>query len=136
MSSPSADCDRPEATCERCGRPNIVWFADSILWNLVNPAEGILCPVCFAQQAEANGIVPTAWKLGPEAPLAYTAVPDPDHPGRVILYGVTPTFTYPAREVVATHLQTGEKTYTPAIEGRWSMPFMLPGQYEIEYRYE
>ena len=55
----------PEAFCQRCGRPNIVWFAPNEIWNRVNPAEGILCPVCFVLSAEDAGIRPTGWMLAP-----------------------------------------------------------------------
>lgn len=57
--------EHPEHHCARCGGPNITWHAPSPLWNEVmrggdiNAAElydGIVCPVCFAQLAEAQGI--------------------------------------------------------------------------------
>lgn len=58
--------EHPEARCERCKRSNIVWFTKSELWNSVNPAESVLCPVCFVESAEASGVKPTGWELAPE----------------------------------------------------------------------
>jgi hypothetical protein len=57
--------NHPENYCQRCGRPNICWFAPNVVWNAVNPTEGILCPVCFVQTAESQGIQ-GSWKLHPE----------------------------------------------------------------------
>lgn len=60
-----------EATCRRCGGPNVVWWVDSPLWNYVmrgddiNAAErfeGIVCPTCFAVLAEESG-VGYVWRL-------------------------------------------------------------------------
>lgn len=54
----------PEDFCHRCGRPNIVWHADSEVWNSVMRSSGheapwlwneIICPCCFAELAEACG---------------------------------------------------------------------------------
>jgi hypothetical protein len=56
----------PEAFCERCGRPNVTWFAPSAVWNRAVPKGGILCPVCFVQSAERAGIRPPAWEVRPE----------------------------------------------------------------------
>lgn len=61
----------PEDFCGKCGRPNVVWFAPSPLWNKAVRAKGeceILCPVCFVQLAEAAGIPATAWVVMPERP--------------------------------------------------------------------
>lgn len=55
----------PEDFCERCKRPNVMWFAPSELWNAVHGEWGILCPVCFVELAKAAGI-DAAWKLHPE----------------------------------------------------------------------
>jgi hypothetical protein len=61
------DPDRPEAFCHECGRSNTVWFAPNPLWNRVMGSEvGILCPVCFAQKAEACGEGRTGWRFEPE----------------------------------------------------------------------
>lgn len=63
----------PEDKCRRCGRPNVVWWVDSPLWNFVmrgddiNAAErygGIVCPTCFAVLAEQCGAA-TMWRLQP-----------------------------------------------------------------------
>lgn len=68
----------PEATCGRCGGPNVTWSAPSPLWNAVmrggsiNGAEefdGIVCPVCFAQLAEERGIA-KLWRFSAEVVLA------------------------------------------------------------------
>lgn len=59
----------PEDWCEICGKPNVIWFTDSEVWNKVvrdrNLPE-ILCPVCFIKLAENYGIKNTGWKLVPE----------------------------------------------------------------------
>ncbi len=59
----------PEAKCQKCGGRNIVWFSDNQTWNLIAPADGILCPICFVEKAEEIGIV-GPWKLTLEPPLA------------------------------------------------------------------
>lgn len=56
----------PEDRCERCGGQNVTWFAPSELWNKAHGVYDILCPVCFVNLAEAAGIRPTAWQIGPE----------------------------------------------------------------------
>lgn len=44
----------PEATCQRCAGPNVVWSARNDLWNEVMGGEGgIVCPSCFAELARA-----------------------------------------------------------------------------------
>lgn len=65
----------PEATCQRCGRPNVwSWHAPSPLWNAVlrDPATGedewsIICPVCFAELAGESGVLEGAsvWHFAP-----------------------------------------------------------------------
>ena len=62
--------EHPEATCQRCGRPNPVWFAPNDLWNAVMGDErGIVCPSCFAAQAEDQGDVGSViWRFAPEVP--------------------------------------------------------------------
>jgi hypothetical protein len=57
----------PEAFCQRCRRPNITWHAPSALWNRAEPDNGILCPVCFAQDARAIGVL--VWRLEPAVTL-------------------------------------------------------------------
>lgn len=65
----AADKGLREDTCQLCGLPNPVWFAPNELWNKVmrDPDEGdkyqFICPRCFAFEAEAVGITPTAWVL-------------------------------------------------------------------------
>ena len=56
------EADHPEALCQRCGNPNIVWSAPSEAWNevteAVDPVLGrgvIWCPSCFAEIAEQHG---------------------------------------------------------------------------------
>jgi len=65
--------DHPEAFCQRCKRPNIVWFAQSELWNRVmrqpGVTEGIVCPVCFVQAAERAGIKPSSWEVRPDGAM-------------------------------------------------------------------
>lgn len=57
----------PEAFCDECGGPNVVWFAPNTVWNQVMPdSGGILCPVCFIRAAERVGIAPSAWCVSPE----------------------------------------------------------------------
>ena len=57
----------PEAYCQRCGGPNVVWFAPSELWNAVmGGPDGILCPMCFIYAAEAKGRDGAAWRIAPE----------------------------------------------------------------------
>src|SRR3990167_10028537 len=62
-----AERERPEVTCQRCGRPDAyAWPAPSPLWNAVMGDQpwGIVCPPCFAELAEANGFRYT-WHFGP-----------------------------------------------------------------------
>ncbi len=60
--------EHPEARCHKCGRPNPVWFAPNDLWNEVRGDEGgIVCPPCFAVEAEAIGIGRRGtWRFAPE----------------------------------------------------------------------
>jgi hypothetical protein len=64
----------PEATCRRCGGPNITWSAPSPLWNAVmrggdinadDDFGGIVCPVCFGQLAQERGVA-SMWRLDAE----------------------------------------------------------------------
>ena len=74
--SPSGDrpqSEHPEATCQRCGRPNPVWHTDNDLWNRImgspdNPrAEGVIvCPSCFAEAAGTS-----VWSFRPQSDLAH-----------------------------------------------------------------
>lgn len=65
------DKNHPEATCRRCGGRNIAWSAPSPLWNAVMRGgsingpwqwDEIVCPICFAELAEAAGIA-NVWRL-------------------------------------------------------------------------
>ncbi len=58
-----------DGPCHDCGGPNIVWFTDSDLWNLVmggpnatDDPGGILCVPCFAVRAGRAGVA-MSWKL-------------------------------------------------------------------------
>lgn len=70
------DPEHPEDFCMECKRPNIVWHADSPIWNLVmrrgDAPEPILCPACFGKRAISHGI--ESWKLIPD-PILYPAAP-------------------------------------------------------------
>src|SRR5438445_11119667 len=55
--------NHPEGICEKCGGPNITWYAPNKLWNQYAGNYRILCPICFAKLAESAGCTPTAWKL-------------------------------------------------------------------------
>ena len=60
------DPTHPEGRCQQCGGANIIWHADSDLWNRVNGSpNGILCPICFAEKAAATTGV-RSWKLIPD----------------------------------------------------------------------
>jgi hypothetical protein len=85
--------------------------------------QGIQFYRAWAKDADVMVIEKSAEVVKP-----YTTSTDPAHPGRVILSG-----TADAREVVATNA-LGEKTAAPVIDGKWSIPDMLPGEYQIEYR--
>lgn len=63
------DNSHPEARCEKCGGPNVTWFAPSELWNKYARTEErdpMLCPVCFIILAEAAGCNLGAWSVTPE----------------------------------------------------------------------
>lgn len=58
----------PEDYCHRCGRPNLVWWVDSNLWNvatlgLQRERLEILCPSCFVQLWEARTGQTAVWRL-------------------------------------------------------------------------
>lgn len=62
--------DHPEATCRRCGGPNLCWSAPSPLWNQVMRGgsingddlyDGIVCPMCFAQLAGQHRVADAWW---------------------------------------------------------------------------
>ena len=71
------DSPHPEATCEACKGPNVVWFAPNELWNVATDGQwSILCPVCFITRAELRGINKAAWKIEPEN-ASMTTSPSP-----------------------------------------------------------
>ena len=51
-----------ESTCDRCGRTNHVWHTTTQVWQAVygpggQPTrQGVLCPSCFIDDAEAAGV--------------------------------------------------------------------------------
>jgi hypothetical protein len=88
------EAGHPEATCELCGGPNIVWYAPSEVWNEVTDALGssgapasIWCPECFVFFAAAYGwkVVCFAAEVRRDEPSQewLDAQSDPEHP----LYG-------------------------------------------------
>lgn len=61
----------PEDYCHHCGRPNIVWWADSDRWNLAvagleRGVAAILCPPCFVTRWEQATGLRAVWHLVPE----------------------------------------------------------------------
>lgn len=70
--APRPQEEHPEASCQRCKRPNITWHTRSDLWNRIDCREAILCPVCFAEDAEKVGAPLGSWLLVPDPLL------DPD----------------------------------------------------------
>lgn len=72
----------PEGTCQRCGGPNVCWYAPSHVWNAVLRPAGlkpdlysIVCPTCFAALATAAG-VGHVWALRPDPDPAVRGGPD------------------------------------------------------------
>ena len=70
-----ANAKHPEHVCHKCGGRNLKsWFVDSDLWNehvRSGNQPGILCPQCFVELTEQNGIGTgdlgfITWKLIPE----------------------------------------------------------------------
>lgn len=87
MSDPTG---HPEDHCHRCGGPNVSWYAPSPLWNAVmrgGSIDGpwqwneIICPLCFAELAEAAGAVGGSWRFSPDRVLVEIETVDPS--GRV-----------------------------------------------------
>lgn len=56
-----------DTRCQSCGAPNIVWYTDHELWNLVIPGGGVLCIACFVERAEHHLGTGVAWALWHEA---------------------------------------------------------------------
>lgn len=66
--TPAEHRSHPEDYCQRCGGPNVVWFAPNELWNQVmGSGDGIVCPVCFVKAAERVGIS-AVWCVTPDSP--------------------------------------------------------------------
>jgi hypothetical protein len=58
--------DHPEDWCQRCARPNPIWYAPNDLWNKYARGEfNILCPCCFIELAKKAGFDPV-WVLKTE----------------------------------------------------------------------
>lgn len=76
--------NHPEATCQDCNGPNIVWFAANGLWNRVmGGPDGVVCPGCFVRRAEGMGVNRHAWELRQEE--FWTSVKDREPPiGEVV----------------------------------------------------
>lgn len=57
----------PEDFCNKCGGPNIIWFAPNELWNKHARDHGhnILCPICFTQLVEQHEGKATVWEVRP-----------------------------------------------------------------------
>lgn len=66
--------DHPEAFCDDCKGPNVVWFAPNNLWNKVvrkvDKPDPMLCPRCFILRAEAMGIR-ESWVCSVAEPRVY-----------------------------------------------------------------
>lgn len=56
-----------DTRCQRCGRPNIVWYTDRDLWQTVMPDDGVVCVGCFVEAAEQHLGVGVAWYLHHES---------------------------------------------------------------------
>lgn len=63
-----------ESTCDRCHRPNPVWWTPPEIWRSVygggQPTrQGVLCPACFIDDAEAAGVTAPSgtpgWMVSP-----------------------------------------------------------------------
>lgn len=46
----------PENFCHQCGNPNVTWYADNDLWNLLCEKWEIICSKCFQKRADEKGI--------------------------------------------------------------------------------
>lgn len=80
----------PEDFCKKCGRPNVVWFAPNEMWNkyVRDNEPGILCPVCFIQLVEREGVSAT-WSVAPQDYYLRSWQPIESAPkdGRTLLLG-------------------------------------------------
>jgi len=66
----TVDNAHPEDRCECCGGRNMAWHAPSPIWNQVmrdasgkEKWGGIVCPACFADIAQREGIDVPSWCL-------------------------------------------------------------------------
>lgn len=67
--APAGRDRHPEDYCHRCGGPNVSWWVPSPVWNAVmgypdQAHDGIVCPRCFAELAEARG-AKGPWRWAP-----------------------------------------------------------------------
>lgn len=62
---PTPSTSHPEDCCGKCARPNCAWFTENDIWNLLG-RSGVLCPVCFIEEAEAKGLDKSSWRIVPE----------------------------------------------------------------------
>ena len=46
----------PENFCWQCGHPNVTWYAPNELWNKLCKGYEIICPRCFQDRADKDGI--------------------------------------------------------------------------------
>jgi len=46
----------PEDFCNQCGNPNVTWYAPNDLWNKLCGESEIICPKCFQERADDEGI--------------------------------------------------------------------------------
>lgn len=62
--APSRRASGEAVPCQECGGITRVWCADDALWNeVVGSPNGMLCPNCFIDRAEAAGKAPRVWRL-------------------------------------------------------------------------
>jgi len=69
--------NHPEDYCHRCLGPNLSWFIDSAVWDVIMRPEGpdsewkwseIICPACFAELFEERfGAASFELRLSPAA---------------------------------------------------------------------
>lgn len=59
-----------DTVCKECGGKNVVWFADSPLWNEVmdptNERHITLCPPCFMRRADSMTPRVNVWRVSKE----------------------------------------------------------------------
>ena len=72
-----------ELLCEVCDRDYVIWFAPSDIWNATCRGGkrgapdhfNFLCPTCFTNLADAQGLAPTGWLIIPDVggPVRYAS---------------------------------------------------------------